>query len=90
LILAVIVISGAVSELATGRNIPMSSIQTLYFSLIALGVVVVISIALTLTIEGAGALYLRDQIRAFLERSRATVPAQQPTPTEDARVLVRD
>jgi len=55
---------------------------------IAFGIVVVISIALTLSIEGAGALFVRDQIRTFLERSRATVPAQQPTPTEDARVPV--
>jgi hypothetical protein len=93
---AVIVISGAVSELATGRNSPMTSIQTLYAALIALGVVVVISVALTLTIEGAGALYVREQIRLLLERSRVPSPtrtpstgaAQRPTPTEDARVLV--
>jgi hypothetical protein len=84
---AVIVDIRAVSEVAAGRNNPMNGIQTLYVSLIALGVVVSISIALTLTIEGAGALYVRDQIRALLERSRATVPAQQPTRTEAARVL---
>jgi hypothetical protein len=88
LIAAVIVISGAVSELAAGRNTPMYSIQTMYAALIALGVVVGISVALTLTIEGAGALYVRDQIRALLERSHTTIPAQQPTPAEDARVLV--
>jgi hypothetical protein len=74
----------------------MNTIQTLYAALIALGVVVSISIALTLTIEGAGALYLRDQLRLLLERSRIPSPtrtpstgaAQQPIPTEDARVLV--
>jgi hypothetical protein len=74
----------------------MNTIQTLYAALIALGILVGISIALTLTIEGAGALYMRDQIRLLLERSRVRSPtrtpstgaAQQPTPTEDARELV--
>ena len=74
----------------------MNSIQILYGVLIALAVLLGISIALTLTIEGAGALYLRDQIRLLLERSRVPSPtrtpstgaAQRPTPTEDARVLV--
>jgi hypothetical protein len=96
LMAAVMVISGAVSELATGRNTPMTSIQTLYAALIALGILVTISVALTLTIEGAGALYVRDQLRLLLERSRVPSPtrtpstgaAQQPAPTEDARVLV--
>src|SRR5215469_7967241 len=84
------------SELATGRNTPMTSIQTLYAALIALGFLISISVALTLSIEGAGALYMRDQIRLLLERSRVPSPtrtpssgaAQLPTPTEDARVLV--
>jgi len=53
---------------------------------IALGIVVFISIALTLSIEGAGALYVREQIRALLERSHVTIPARQTTPAEDARV----
>lgn len=74
----------------------MTSIQTLYAALVALGILVSISIALTLSIEGAGALYMRDQLRLLLERSRVPSPtrtpstgaAQQPTPTEDARVLV--
>ncbi len=74
----------------------MNTIQTLYAALMALGILVSISIALTLTIEGAGVLYMRDQIRLLLERSRIPSPtrtpstgaAQQPTPTEDARVLV--
>jgi hypothetical protein len=74
----------------------MNTIQTLYAVLIALGILISISIALTLTIEGAGVLYMRDQLRALLERSRVPSPtrtpstgaAQQPTPTEDARVLV--
>lgn len=74
----------------------MTSIQTLYDALIALGFLIGISVALTLCIEGAGALYLRDQIRLLLERSRVPSPtrtpstgaAQLPTPTEDARVLV--
>jgi len=74
----------------------MTTIQTLYAALFALGILVGISIALTLTIEGAGALYMRDQLRLFLERSRVPSPtrtpstgaAQRPTPTEDARVLV--
>jgi hypothetical protein len=55
---------------------------------IAFAIVVFISVALTLSIEGAGALFMRDQIRAFLERTRATIPAHQPNPTEDARVPV--
>ena len=74
----------------------MNSIQTLYGALIALGILVGISIALTLTIEGAGVLYMRDQLRLLLERSRVPSPtrtpstgaSQLPTPTEDARVLV--
>jgi hypothetical protein len=74
----------------------MTSIQTLYAALIALGFLVGITVALTLTIEGAGALYMRDQIRLLLERSRVPSPTRTPstgaaqlaTPTEDARVLV--
>jgi hypothetical protein len=66
----------------------MNSTQTLVAIAIALAVAVGISIALTLTIEGAGRLFMRDQIRALLERSRATIPAQQPAPAEDARVPV--
>jgi hypothetical protein len=93
---AVIVISGAASELATGRNTQMTGIQTLYAVLMALGFLISISIALTLSVEGAGALYMRDQIRLLLERSRVLSPtrtpltgaAQLPTPTEDASVIV--
>lgn len=74
----------------------MTGIQTLYAVLMALGFLISISVALTLSIEGAGALYMRDQIRLLLERSRVPSPtrtpstgaAQLPTPTEDARVLV--
>jgi len=74
----------------------MTGIQTLYAALMALGFLISISVALTLSIEGAGALYVRDQIRLLLERSRVPSPtrtpstgaAQLPTPTEDARVLV--
>ena len=74
----------------------MTSIQTLYPVLIALGFLISISVALTLSIEGAGALYMRDQIRLLLERSRvpsrtrtpSTGAAQLSTPTEDTRVLV--
>jgi hypothetical protein len=74
----------------------MTSVQTLYAVLMALGFLIGISVALTLSIEGAGALYMREQIRLFLERSRVPSPtrtpstgaAQLPTPTEDARVLV--
>jgi hypothetical protein len=74
----------------------MTSIQILYASLMALGIVISIAVALTLSIEGAGALYMRDQIRQLLERSRVTSPtktpstgaAQLPTPTEDAHVIV--
>jgi hypothetical protein len=93
---AVIVISGAVSALASGRNTPMTGIQTLYAVLIALGILISISVALTLSVEGAGALYMREQIRLLLERSRVLSPtttpsteaAQLPTPTEDAPVIV--
>jgi hypothetical protein len=93
---AVIVISGAVSALASGRNTPMTGIQTLYAVLMALGILISISVALTLTVEGAGILYMRDQIRLLLERSRVLSPtttpstgaAQLPTPTEDAPVIV--
>jgi hypothetical protein len=74
----------------------MTSIQILYAVLMALGFLISISVALTLSIEGAGALYMRDQIRLLLERSRvpsatrtpSTGAAQLPTPTEDARVIV--
>ena len=74
----------------------MTGIQTLYAVLMALGVLISLAVALTLTIEGAGALYVRDQIRLLLKRSRVTSPtrtpstgaAQLPTPTEDARVIV--
>ena len=74
----------------------MTSIQNLYAALMALGILVSIAVALTLSIEGAGALYMRDQLRLLLERSRVPSPprkassgaAQQPIPTEDARVLV--
>ena len=74
----------------------MTSIQTLYAVLTALGILISISVALTLSIEGAGAIYMRDQIRLLLERSRVQSPtrtpstgaAQLPTPTEDAGVIV--
>jgi hypothetical protein len=74
----------------------MTSIQTLYAVLMALGFLISISVALTLSIEGAGYLYMRDQIRLLLERSRVTSPtrtpstgaAQLPTPIEDPQVLV--
>jgi hypothetical protein len=96
LIWAVIVIFGGASELATGRNTPMTGIQILYAVLMALGFLISISVALTLSIEGAGALYVRDQIRLLLERSRVPSPTRTPstgaaqlqTPTEDAPVLV--
>jgi hypothetical protein len=74
----------------------MTSIQILYAALMALGILISIAVALTLSIEGAGALYMRDQIRLLLERSRVPSPtrtpstgaAQLPAPTEDAPVLV--
>ncbi len=74
----------------------MTSIQTLYAVLIALGVLVSVSVALTLTVEGAGFLYMRDQLRLLLERSRVPSPtitpsigaAQLPAPTEDEDVIV--
>jgi hypothetical protein len=96
LVLAVIVIPGAVRELATGRQTPMTGIQTLYAVPMALGILVSITVALTLSIEGAGALYMRDQLRLLLERSRVPSPTrtpstgavQLPIPTEDESVLV--
>ena len=74
----------------------MTSIQNLYAALMALGILVSIAVALTLSIEGAGALYMRDQLRLLLERSRVKSPtrtpstgaARLPIPTEEARVLV--
>ena len=74
----------------------MTNIQVLYAALVALGILISIAVALTLSIEGAGALYMRDQMRLLLERSRVRSPtitpstgaAQLPTPTEDERVLV--
>jgi hypothetical protein len=74
----------------------MTNIQTLYAALLALGFLISISVAFTLVMELAGYLYLRDEIRRFLERSRVPSPtrtpstgaAQLPTPTEDERVLV--
>jgi hypothetical protein len=95
LISAVIVISGAASELATGRNTSMT-MQILYASLMALGIMISITVALTLIVEGASALWVRDQMRVLLERSRVTSPTRTPstgaaqlkTATEDARVIV--
>ena len=74
----------------------MTSIQILYAVLMALGILISMSVALTLSIEGAGALYMRDQIRLVLERSRVTSPTRTPstgaaqltTPTEEAHVIV--
>lgn len=74
----------------------MTSIQLLYAALMAFGILISIAVALTLSIEGAGALYVRDQIRLLLERSRVPSPtmtpstgaAQLPIPTEDAAVIV--
>lgn len=74
----------------------MTTIQTLYAVLMALGLLIGITVALTLSIEGAGYLYMRDQIRLLLERSRVPSPTRTPstgaaqlsTPTEDAPVLV--
>jgi hypothetical protein len=85
----------AASELATGRNTPMT-MQILYASLIALGILISIAVALTLSVEGASALWVRDQMRVLLERSRVTSPTRTPstraaqlkTATEDARVIV--
>jgi len=72
------------------------TIQILYAALMAVGILISICVALTLTIEGASVLYMRDQIRLLLERSRVPSPtrtpstgaAPLPTPTEDAPVLV--
>jgi hypothetical protein len=72
------------------------TIQILYASLTALGILISIAVALTLSIEGAGALYMRDQMRLLLERSRVSSPtrtpstgaAQIPIPTEDPPVIV--
>jgi hypothetical protein len=72
------------------------SMQILYAALMALGILISISVALTLSIEGAGFLYMRDQVRLLLERSRVPSPtmtpstgaAQLPTATEDAPVIV--
>jgi hypothetical protein len=74
----------------------MTSIQTLYAVLMALGILISMSVALTLSIEGAGYLYVRDQIRLLLERSRVPAPIRTPSagaaqleaPTEDAPVIV--
>jgi hypothetical protein len=74
----------------------MTSIQILYASLMALGILISMAVALTLSIEGAGALFMREQIRLLLERARITSPtrtpstgaAQLPTPTEDPPVIV--
>jgi hypothetical protein len=74
----------------------MTSIQILYAALTALGILISIAVALTLSVEGAGALWMRDQMRLVLKRSRLTSPArtpstgaaQLPTQTEDAGVIV--
>ena len=73
----------------------MNSIQTLYAVLMALGILISLSVALTLSMEGAGALYMRDQMRLLLERSRVKSPTRTPStgaaqltiPTEDAPVI---
>jgi hypothetical protein len=74
----------------------MTSIQTLYAVLMALGILISMSVALTLSMEGAGFLYMRDQIRQALDRSRVLSPTRTPstgaaelqTPTEDAPLIV--
>lgn len=74
----------------------MTSIPILYAVLMTLGILISIAVALTLSVEGAGALWMRNQMRLILERSRVTSPtrtpstgaAQLPTPTEDAGVIV--
>lgn len=74
----------------------MTSIPILYAVLMTLGILISIAVALTLSVEGAGALWMRNQMRLILERSGVTSPtrtpstgaAQLPTPTEDAGVIV--
>jgi hypothetical protein len=74
----------------------MTSIQILIASLTAFAILVSIAIALTLSVEGAGVLWMRQQMRLLVERSRVQSPtrtpstgaAQLPTPTEDADVIV--
>jgi hypothetical protein len=74
----------------------MTSIQILYTVLLVLGILISMSVALTLTIEGASTLYMRDQMRLLLRRSRIQSPtitpstgaAQLPTLTEEADVIV--
>jgi len=56
---------------------------------VAFAIVVSISIALTLSVEGAGYLFMRQQIRTVLGRTRrAAIQAQQETVAEDERVVV--
>jgi len=62
----------------------MNSIQTLYDALLAFGVVAGLAVTCTLAIVAAGALYRRRELHAI----RAISPAQQPSPSDDSRVLV--
>jgi hypothetical protein len=72
------------------------TMQILYAALMALGIIISIAVALALSVEGVSALYVRDQMRVLLERSRVTAPTRTPstgaaqlkTATEDARVIV--
>jgi hypothetical protein len=62
----------------------MISIQTLYDALIAVGIVIGIAGTLTLAMVAAGARFRRAELHAI----RALSPAPQPTPSDDAQVLV--
>jgi hypothetical protein len=62
----------------------MNSIQTLDDALIALAVLVGFAVVYTLAIVGAGAMYRRGELHA----ARVVATAPQPTPADDARVLV--
>jgi hypothetical protein len=72
------------------------SMQILYAALMALGIMISIAVGLIFSVESISALYVRDQMRLLLERSRVTSPtrtastgaAQLKTATEDARVIV--
>jgi len=64
------------------------SMQTLSDALVAIVTTVGITLALTIALVAAGALFERDQARKAKVRRSGPVLAQHPTQTDDARDLV--
>jgi MFS superfamily sulfate permease-like transporter len=60
------------------------SIQTLQDVLVALVTIVGLTVAVSIAIMAAGAIFKRDQARAAAARRPVASPAQHPTQTDEA------